>query len=193
MTLVSDGELAVAEGVPELDCSVPRAGNDLAVVGREGDGENIVGVADKGAGGVASGQFPQTESLVPGAGESIGTVGGDDLLCKSPISHAHASNFPPSTKSLSQAVFPELTYTVRDNVGVTVKASLGVSICCLVAGQVPDDQGLVATGGEEHVGARKVTGNQYLPSSLHTSSMLSIAGGNPYFSIDVAREVTQPL
>lgn len=99
MTLVSDGELAISEGVPELDCSVTGAGNNLAVVGREGDGEDIVGVADKSAGGVAGGEFPQTESLVPGAGESVGTVRGDDLLCESPISHAQFPILFPNQNS----------------------------------------------------------------------------------------------
>jgi hypothetical protein len=37
VALVGDGELAVTKGVPELDRSVARAGNNLAVVGGEGD------------------------------------------------------------------------------------------------------------------------------------------------------------
>lgn len=37
MALVGDGELAVTKGVPELDRSVARSGNNLAVVGGEGD------------------------------------------------------------------------------------------------------------------------------------------------------------
>jgi hypothetical protein len=53
MTLVSDGELAVAESIPELDGAVARSRDDLTVVGREGDGEDIVGVADKRTGGCA--------------------------------------------------------------------------------------------------------------------------------------------
>lgn len=53
MALLSDGELAIAESVPQLDGSVARSGDDLTVIGREGDGEDIVGVADKGTGGVA--------------------------------------------------------------------------------------------------------------------------------------------
>ena len=36
---------------------------------------------------------------------------------------------------------------------VTVKAALGVAVAGLVAGQVPDDEGLVAGSREEHVGA----------------------------------------
>jgi hypothetical protein len=39
------GELAVADGVPQLDGLVSGAGNNLAVVGAEGDGQHIGGVA----------------------------------------------------------------------------------------------------------------------------------------------------
>jgi hypothetical protein len=38
-------------------------------------------------------------------------------------------------------------------VGVTVERSLGVTVLRLIAGKVPDDQGLVAGGRQEHVGA----------------------------------------
>ena len=38
VTLVGDGELAVTEGVPELDGAVAGTGDDLAVVGGEGEG-----------------------------------------------------------------------------------------------------------------------------------------------------------
>lgn len=79
VALVSDGEFAVAEGVPQLDGAVTGTGDDLAVVGGERDGENVVGVADEGAGGVAAGELPEAERLVPGGGQSVGTVGGDHL------------------------------------------------------------------------------------------------------------------
>jgi hypothetical protein len=54
VALVGDGELAVAQGVPQLDGPITRAGDDLAVVGREGDGKNVVSVADETTGGGAS-------------------------------------------------------------------------------------------------------------------------------------------
>ena len=60
VALVRDRELAVAEGVPQLNGPVARARDDLTVVGREGDGENVVGVAHEAAGRVASAQLPQT-------------------------------------------------------------------------------------------------------------------------------------
>ena len=65
VALVGDGVLAVTEGVPELDGSVARSGDDLAVVGGEGDGENVVGVADEAAGGDTGGELPEAEGLVP--------------------------------------------------------------------------------------------------------------------------------
>ena len=79
MALVGDGELAVTEGVPQLDGSVTGAGDNLTVVGGERDGENIVGVADESAGGGSGSELPETESLVPRGGESVSTVRGDNL------------------------------------------------------------------------------------------------------------------
>ena len=79
MTLVRDGKLTVAQRVPQLDGAIARARDDLTVVGGEGDGEDIVGVTDETAGCHTSGEFPQAESLIPGGGECVGAVRGDDL------------------------------------------------------------------------------------------------------------------
>lgn len=87
VALVGDGVLAVTEGVPQLDGAVAGTGDDLAVVGGEGDGQNVVGVADKAAGGDTGGELPQAESLVPGRGESVGTVRGDNLWSMSAQLH----------------------------------------------------------------------------------------------------------
>lgn len=89
MALVGDGELAVTEGVPQLDGAVARAGDDLAVVGREGDGENVVGVTDESAGGGTGGELPEAEGLVPRGRQSVGTVGRDHL--KSNVSSVRCS------------------------------------------------------------------------------------------------------
>ena len=53
MALVSDGVFAVAECVPQLDAAITGTGDDLAIIGGEGDGEDIVRVADETAGGNA--------------------------------------------------------------------------------------------------------------------------------------------
>lgn len=177
VALVGDGELAVTKGVPELDGAVTGSGDNLAVVGGERNGENVVGVADESPGGLTSGELPQAEGLVPGGGQSVGTVGGDHLynpherLAKS-ILPLMFFPVPPSRRSRSGFVLRcgdssfflsglghggdgviRRAYTVRDDVRVTLKAALGVTVGLLVAGQVPDDQGLVATAREQHVGA----------------------------------------
>ena len=87
VALVGDGVLAVAEGVPELDCAVAGTGNDLSVVGGEGDGEDIVGVANEAAGGGAGSELPQAESLVPRGGQGVGAIGRDDLYFVSCVVH----------------------------------------------------------------------------------------------------------
>ena len=80
VALLRDGVLAVAEGVPELDGAVARAGDDLAVVGREGDGEDVVGVTNEAASGGAGGELPQTQGLVPRGRQSVGAIRGDNLI-----------------------------------------------------------------------------------------------------------------
>lgn len=72
----------------------------------------------------------------------------------------HVSSFVPSKLPVA-ALLPLLpiarmrgcTYAVGHDVGVAVEAPLGVTVRGLVAGEVPDDQRLVARGGQEHVGA----------------------------------------
>lgn len=80
VTLLSDGELAVAESVPELDGSVSRSRDNLSVVCREGNRENIIGVANESTGGGTGGELPETEGLVPGCRESVCTVRRDDAV-----------------------------------------------------------------------------------------------------------------
>lgn len=81
-----------------------------------------------------------------------------------------------------------MTYTVRNDVGVTLQRSLGVAILRLVAGEVPDDEGLVSASGEEHVGAGESKRlDSYATQSYRTGCFRT------YFSIEVAKLVTQPF
>ena len=77
VAILLDVVLALAEGVPELDRPVTRARDDLPVVSREADGEDIGGVADEAAGRVASVEIPQAERVVPGGRERELAVRGD--------------------------------------------------------------------------------------------------------------------
>ena len=65
MTIIDNVELALSEGVPQLDGSVSGSRNDLSVVGRERNGENVTGVANELSGGQTSVKVPKTEGLVP--------------------------------------------------------------------------------------------------------------------------------
>jgi hypothetical protein len=125
VSVLGNVELALAEGVPELDGAVTRTGDDLTVVGGERDArmlaarslssensrENVTGVADELAGGQTSVEVPKTESVVPRGGEGKLTVGGDD--------------------------------NVRDEVVVAVKDLLGETEFTVLTGELPDDDGLV--------------------------------------------------
>lgn len=78
MSLLLDVVLALSEGVPQLDSAVTRSGDDLPVISTEADGENIGGVSDEATGGQSSVQVPETESVIPGRGESELAVGRDN-------------------------------------------------------------------------------------------------------------------
>lgn len=149
VALLGDGVLAVTESVPELDGSIARTGDDLAVVGREADGEDVVGVADESSSGSTAGELPETQSLVPRGRQSVGTVRGDDLVPT--ISRVLNYICPPKCHRVRRG--NGWTYTVGDDVRVAVEGSLGVTVLALIASEVPDDQGLISGGRQEHVGA----------------------------------------
>lgn len=68
MAFVRDGELAVAEGVPELDCSISGTRNYLSIVGGKGNREDVVVVTDEATSGGTGGEFPKAEGLIPRGG-----------------------------------------------------------------------------------------------------------------------------
>ena len=70
MALVTNGVLALGEGVPQLDGLVPTGGHNLPVVGGKGHGQDVLGVVLEPAGGLPGAQVPETKVLVPGSGES---------------------------------------------------------------------------------------------------------------------------
>ena len=65
MTFFRNCEFAVSEGIPEFDSLVPTSTDYLSVVCGEGDGKDIVGVADESTSGFASVEIPETKSFVP--------------------------------------------------------------------------------------------------------------------------------
>jgi len=75
VTIFGDVVLALTEGVPELDGLITRTGNNLTVVSRERDRQNIVGVTNETTGGGTVVQIPKTESVIPRSREGELTIG----------------------------------------------------------------------------------------------------------------------
>jgi hypothetical protein len=50
---IVDGDLALTKGVPQTERLVLGSGNDLSVVGGEGDGGDVLGVLDELTGGLS--------------------------------------------------------------------------------------------------------------------------------------------
>lgn len=100
--------------------------------------------------------------------------------CPKIIDFSHPYFLCPPTSAVG-------TYAVRDDVGVAVQGLLGVTVLRLVTGEIPDDQGLVTGAGQEHVGAiaRCVSKSGQSRRFHHSCSS--------YFSMEVAKLVTQPL
>jgi hypothetical protein len=124
--VTSDGVLALTEGVPELNGLVAGRGDDLAVVNGEGNGEDILLVADEAAGGEAGGEVPEAELSIPGAGKGELAVGTeDDVLDEVGVAGEAAEG------------------------DAVVGGGAGFRGGVDRVGQVPHQQGLVAGGGDD--------------------------------------------
>jgi len=65
VTILGEGVLEVTESVPQVDGLVARSGDNLTVVGGEGNRENVLGVTNELASADTSAQFPETKGTVP--------------------------------------------------------------------------------------------------------------------------------
>lgn len=78
VSLVLDGVFALSQSVPETDGFVARTRNNLTVVSREGNRQDVVSVTNETTGSNTSVQVPQTESVIPRTRKSELTVRGDN-------------------------------------------------------------------------------------------------------------------
>ena len=124
------GELAVCEGVPQLDGSVCASRDDLSVVGGEGAGEDLFLVASEGSGGLAGSEIPKTEGLVPGGRQSEVVVVGQ-------------SNIGNEVRVTGEA----LERVAVLSINISFLTSFNV-----VAGELPDHKGPVAGTTDEEIG-----------------------------------------
>lgn len=76
LAVTLESVLALTENVPQLDGLVTRRGDDLTVVGGEGDAEDVLGVPNKTTDGLPGLEVPETHGPVPAAGERVVPVVG---------------------------------------------------------------------------------------------------------------------
>jgi len=74
VSLFFDGVLALTQGVPQLDGLISGGGDDLSVVSRESNAQDVLGVTDEAAGGGSKVEVPQSQGAIPRARESKLTV-----------------------------------------------------------------------------------------------------------------------
>lgn len=83
MPVFEEVQLAVPQGVPNLDRLVSRRRDNLPVVWREGDGEDVIRVSNKATGRGPSVQVPEPQGLVPGGRErKLSVRGNGNVLYK---------------------------------------------------------------------------------------------------------------
>jgi len=78
VTLIVDGVLALSESVPQLDGLISRTRDDLSIVGREGDAQDVLTVADKTTSSGSKVEVPEAKSTIPRTREGELTVRRDD-------------------------------------------------------------------------------------------------------------------
>ena len=78
MALLLDVELALAEGVPQLNGAIPGTRDDLPVVRAERNGQDISRMTNESSCRQTRIQVPKAEGVIPGSAKSELTVGRDD-------------------------------------------------------------------------------------------------------------------
>jgi len=75
-----DRVFTLSQGVPQLDALVTRSGDNLAVVRGEGDGEDILGVANEATSSHSHVQIPQANAGIPGGREGELSIRGENNI-----------------------------------------------------------------------------------------------------------------
>lgn len=166
--------------VPDFEGFVPGAGDDDWVLGgwRELDGGDpfVVAVLAFLAPFKFSEGVPEFDGLVSAGRDDLSVVGGESdgeyvvLVSSEPGSSDTSFQIPESESLIPGSGNGELTARADDDVGDEVVVSLQsfhwVTVGLTVSVQLPDDQGLVSRGGDEHVGELWVGGDLGYPASV---------------------------
>jgi hypothetical protein len=80
VSLFFNGVLAFSQSVPQLNGLISGTRDDLSVVSREGNTQNVLGVSDETTSGGSKVEVPQSQSRVPRTREGELTIRGDSQI-----------------------------------------------------------------------------------------------------------------
>lgn len=173
-----DLQLAVGQ-IPDLDGAIPTGRHDdrVRVVRRETDARDPIAVAIFLDGVLALGQgVPQLDGLVTGSGHDLTVVNGEgdrqDILGMvfKPTGGLSGGQIPQAQGLVPGAGQGVVTVgrqnDVADEVRVAVQTLLGDAVAGIVAGQLPNDEGLVTRRRQDHVRVLRVGGDLGNPSGV---------------------------
>jgi len=165
-------QLAVSQ-VPHLDILIPASRDDdgVGIVGREPDGGNpvLVPILLDSVLALCEG-VPELDGLVSASRHNLTVVSREcnrqnilGVILKPPGSLASAE-VPQSESFVPRSGKGEVSirrqHHVRDEMAVTMKSLLWDSVVAnVVPGQLPDNERLVSTGGQDHVRVLGVGGD----------------------------------
>jgi len=91
-----NGVLAETLGVPDLNLVIKTTGQDLSIVVGDGDGEDVLLVADELLNGFAGLHVPETDGTIPGGGDNeAGVAGQANLGNEVGVTRVHLLGFSP--------------------------------------------------------------------------------------------------
>jgi hypothetical protein len=137
-----NGILALCKSIPKLNGLITRSRNNLTIIHRECHRENILGMSYEATGGLSRVDLPKTKSSVPRGRETELSIGRDD------------------------DIGDEVVVSTEGAEGVSVGVLLGIVGDGGLTGEVPDHDGFVAGGGEDHVGVFGSCGDGSYPVAV---------------------------
>jgi len=78
VAVLVDGVFAFSEGIPELDGFVSRTRDDLSVISRESNAQDVLRVANESSSGGSKIEIPESKSAVPRSRQSKLSIGRDN-------------------------------------------------------------------------------------------------------------------
>jgi hypothetical protein len=142
------GELAVTNGVPDLDGAVTASRNNLSVVGRERDRQNVTGVANESLESGSVVKVPQTECLIPRSRDSKITILRDGNVLDN-VGVSMERSLGNTVRGLVSGQVPDdqglITGSGNENVGVASRGSKGSDPTAVAFKGSSEDENFVLT------------------------------------------------